>query len=267
MTTNRLYLDDPTCFYHEARVVAVDGNRLALDRSSFYPGGGGQPDDRGLLTLPSGEPIAVVGIEADGDRLWHLCDQPLPSTLEGARITVEIDAERRNSLSRYHTALHILNTVVMRQFDGWITGAQTQIDYARIDFKLDRLTPELIAMVEHASNAVIAANHPIRARYLPLAEYNARPELRRTLDVAPPLRDGRVRIVEIEGFDAQACGGTHAAATGELGTLAIFKTENKGRSNRRMYVRLGLTTCSHRATLNRAAEGDTKGTVNQYARR
>ncbi|MFN9209983.1 MAG: alanyl-tRNA editing protein [Betaproteobacteria bacterium] len=244
MTTHRLYLDEQALVTHDAQVLAVEGNRLALDHSAFYPGGGGQPADQGWLTLPSAERIAVIGIEAEGDRLWHLCGQPLPSTLRGGRVTAKVDAERRVSLSRYHTALHILNAIVMRQFDGWITGAQMQTDYARIDFKLDRLTPELVAAVEHAANAVIATNHPIRARYLPLDEYEARPELRRTLDVAPPLRDGRVRIVEIEGFDAQACGGTHAAATGELGALAIVKTENKGRSNKRMYVRLGLTVCS-----------------------
>jgi misacylated tRNA(Ala) deacylase len=262
MTTHRLYLDDQALVTHDAQVLAVEGNRLALDRSAFYPGGGGQPADRGWLTLSTGERLEVSDVEAEGDLIWLCCAEPLPQGLQGAQVLVEVDAERRVALSRYHTALHILNTVVMRQFDGWITGAQVQTDYARIDFKLDRLTPELVAAVEHEANAVIAANHPIHARYLPLAEYEARPELRRTLDVAPPLRDGRVRIVEVEGFDAQACGGTHAAATGELGALAIFKTENKGRINKRMYVGLGLTVCSHRATLARTADGD-----GQYARR
>lgn len=240
MTTHRLYLDAPAVLAHNARVLAVEGNRLTLDRSAFYPGGGGQLADRGRLTLHTGERIEVADIEPDGDLLWHVCAQHLSPTLQGITVTAEVDPARRAALSRYHTALHILNTVVMRAFDGWITGAQVHTDHARIDFKLDRLTPELVAAVEREANAVIAANHPIRAYALPQADCEARPELRRTLDVAPPLRDGRVRIVEIEGFDAQACGGTHAAATGELGTLAIVKTENKGRSNKRMYVRLSF---------------------------
>jgi misacylated tRNA(Ala) deacylase len=242
--THRIYLDQPDCLQHGAQVVAVEGARLLLDRSAFYPGGGGQPSDRGWLALPGDTRIAVTGVAAAGDRLWHLADQALPALPGGTGVTVEVDAARRAALSRYHSALHILNTVVMRAYDGWITGAQIEAGYARIDFKLDRLTTELIDAVARHCNEVIAADHPIRTYELPEAEYAARPELRRTLDVSPPRRNGRVRIVEIEGFDAQACGGTHAGSTGQLGALAITKTENKGRVNKRMYVQLGLTTCS-----------------------
>jgi misacylated tRNA(Ala) deacylase len=149
-----------------------------------------------------------------------------------------LDQERRLALTRYHTVLHVLNTIALRDYGGWITGVQISADYSRIDFKLDSFSPALCAELERKVNAVLAENHALRSYYLPEEEFRRRDDLLRTLEAKPPVLDGRVRVVEIEGFDAQACGGTHVSNTSELGRLFIFRTENKGKINKRLYVRL-----------------------------
>jgi misacylated tRNA(Ala) deacylase len=135
--------------------------------------------------------------------------------------------------------LHVLNTIALRDFGGWITGVQIGVDYSRIDFKLDGFSAALATELERKVNAVLDANRALRAYYIPEAEFRTRVDLLRTLEVQPPVSAGRVRVVEIEGFDAQACGGTHARTTGEVGRFSIFRTENKGKVNKRLYVRLG----------------------------
>ena len=136
------------------------------------------------------------------------------------------------------TVLHVVNTIALKEHSRWITGAQIATDYARIDFKLDGLTPALRADLEAKVNAVLSEARPVTASWLDEAEFRRRPDLLRTLDVAPPIADGRVRVVTIAGFDEQACGGTHARHTGELGRFSITRVENKGRINKRLYVRL-----------------------------
>ena len=149
-----------------------------------------------------------------------------------------MDAVRRIALSRHHTVLHILNTIALRDHNAWITGAQIAEDYARIDFKWEGFSPAVSGELERQVNAVIAGNHAISDRFITADDFAERPDLRRTLDVQPPVIDGMVRIVAIEGFDEQACGGTHVPTTSELGRFSIYKTENKGRINKRIYVRL-----------------------------
>ena len=134
--------------------------------------------------------------------------------------------------------LHVLNTVAMRRFDAWITGCQIGAESSRIDFKLERLSPEVMAELEAGVNAVLAADHPVQADLMAEDEFRSRPDLLRTLDVRPPVDGGRVRVVRIEGFDAQACGGTHVAHVRQIGALRIVRSENKGRNNKRLYVRL-----------------------------
>ncbi|HXV07883.1 MAG TPA: alanyl-tRNA editing protein [Burkholderiales bacterium] len=257
-STLRLYLDDSHCFETDACVVAVRGDALAFDRTCCYPGGGGQPADQGRARLESGRALEIVSVQADADDvLWHVVKEaPRPDLIgqghligqedligqgdltgQAARLTV--DRERRLALARYHTVLHVLNTIALRDYGGWITGCQIAPDYARIDFKLDALSAELCAELERKVNAVLAADHPVTHRYLPEEEFRRRDDLLRTLEAKPPVVDGRVRVVEIRGFDAQACGGTHVRSTAELGRLTIFRTENKGRINKRLYVRLG----------------------------
>lgn len=217
--------------------------QVAFDQTCFYPGGGGQPPDRGWVTFADGQPRKVTSARADGDGVvWHAIGpysfEPGPPLVPGDNARLRVDAVHRLTLARYHTVLHILNTVALRDYSGWITGVQIGEDYSRIDFRLDQLTPALCRDLEVKVNAVVGENRKLRAQFFPEAEFRDRPDLLRTLDVKPPVVDGKVRVVEIEGFDAQVCGGTHVHTTGKVGPFSIFRVENKGRNNKRLYVRL-----------------------------
>jgi misacylated tRNA(Ala) deacylase len=237
--TLRLYLQDDDCFTTEATVVAAHGKAIAFDRTCFYPGGGGQPPDTGEVRLEDGTVLTIVSAATDPDGvIWHVCDAaPRPDTI-GQAATLSIDGGRRRAHSRHHTVLHVLNTIALRDYGGWITGAQIGVEYSRIDFKIDRFSAALAAELEAKGNDVLAAGRAINAHYVAEEEFRDRGDLLRTLEVKPPIVDGRVRVVAIEGFDAQACGGTHVRSTAEAGRLAIFRTENKGKINKRLYVRL-----------------------------
>jgi misacylated tRNA(Ala) deacylase len=240
--TQRLYLDDGHALRTSALVVAVRHDALAVDRSCFYPGGGGQPPDAGRIQLAAGTELELTGAHADEHGVvWHVSRTELPDVRVGACVEIEVDQGRRDALARYHTVLHILNTIALRDYGGWITGAQIAVDYSRIDFKLDGLPPQVRSDLEHKVNEVIAAARPVRSCTVSEGEFNARGELLRTLEVKPPLHAGRVRIVEIDGFDAQACGGTHVRNTADIGAFRIERTENKGKINKRLYVRLEPT--------------------------
>ena len=236
--TARLYLSDDS-LSAEATVTAVASDAVALDRSCFYPGGGGQPADSGTLTPANGEALRVTTVRADADGvLWHELATAPPAGMVGRRVRLSVDAARSAALSRYHTALHVLNTIALRDYGAWITGAQIAVEYARIDFKWEGFAPALAAELEVKVNDVLAAGHALRAYYIDEVQFIARGDLRRTLDVQPPIVDGRVRVVEISGFDAQACGGTHVHSLAELGRASIYRTENKGKINKRLYVKL-----------------------------
>ena len=237
--TQRLYLQEGDTFEAEGTVVAVTETEIACDRTCFYPGGGGQPVDEGSLIFEKGEKLAIVSAFANPDGIvWHQSNPSPPAGIVGEKVKLVVNRERRLGLSRYHTVLHVLNAIALKDYGAWITGAQIGTDYSRIDFKVARFSPAVCAELEAKVNVVLAEDHRIRAYYLSENEFNKRADLLRTLEVKPPVADGRVRVVEIEGFDAQACGGTHAASTSELGRFSIFRTENKGRINKRLYVRL-----------------------------
>jgi Ser-tRNA(Ala) deacylase AlaX len=237
--TRRLYPQDSHSFESDARIVGVREESVAFDQSCFYTGGGGQPADEGSVRLGSGELLEIVSVQADPDDvLWHIsASRPLPAFLEQpARLIV--NRERRLSLMRYHTVLHVLNTIALREYGGWITGVRIAADYSRIDFKLEGFSGALCAELERKVNAVLEGDHAVTSYYLPEAEFRRRDDLLRTLEAKPPVSQGQVRVVEIQGFDAQACGGTHVNATPEVGRFTIFRTENKGKLNKRLYVRL-----------------------------
>jgi misacylated tRNA(Ala) deacylase len=235
--TKRLYWEDDHASSADATVVAVTEDAVALDQTCFYPGGGGQPPDHGVLDIGT-TTVPVTGIRADEfSVLWHCCADP-QSAFVGQRAIARIDQARRAALSRYHTVLHLVNTIALRDYGAWITGAQIDVTYARIDFKWEGFSPSLCADVETKVNAAIEAAHAITAYALPEQEFAQRPDLLRTLEKRPPVVDGRVRVVEIRGFDAQACGGTHVESTAQIGTMRVERTENKGRINKRLYVRL-----------------------------
>lgn len=237
--TLRLYLDDDHCVETDAQVVAINDHAIAFDQTCFYPGGGGQPPDEGMVQLADGTLLAISSARADQyGVIWHATDATPPASALGQFARLRLNQERRNALTRYHTVLHVLNTIVLRDYAGWITGVQIGEDYSRIDFKLEDFSAALFAELEQKVNAVLAAGHRLRAYTIAEEEFRGRTDLLRTLEARPPIVNGRVRIVEIEGFDAQACGGTHVATTAEVGRFSIFRTENKGRINKRLYVRL-----------------------------
>jgi misacylated tRNA(Ala) deacylase len=237
--TTRLYLEDDHCFEAEAVVVAAREGAVAFDRTCFYPGGGGQPPDEGCFELPGGVALEIASVHSGPDGVvWHALKAPAPADLVGRTVRLVLNRERRLTLTRYHTVLHMLNTIALRDHGGWITGVQIGVDYSRIDFKIEGFSAALCAELERKVNSVIEANHALRAYSIPEEEFRHRADLLRTLEVSPPVVDGRVRVVEIQGFDAQACGGTHVGTTSEVGRFSIFRTENKGRINKRLYVRL-----------------------------
>jgi misacylated tRNA(Ala) deacylase len=237
--TSRLYLKDDHCFETEAMVIAIQENKIVCDKTCFYPGGGGQPPDHGLVQFQNGETVEIESVLADDDGvIWHIC-KSLPA-LDPVNQSVKliINRERRIALTRYHTVLHVLNTIALRDYGGWISGVQIGEDYSRIDFKLDSFSPALVPELEEKVNAVLRGNHSLKAYYIPEEEFRRREDLLRALDVKPPVIDGRVRVVEIADFDAQACGGTHVDTTSEVGRFTIFRTDNKGKNNKRFYVKL-----------------------------
>jgi misacylated tRNA(Ala) deacylase len=237
--TERLYLQDGYCFETEAVVLAVREEAVAFDRSPFYPGGGGQPPDEGLFKQSDGEIFEVVSAHMDeAEVVWHFCQTSLPSGLVGQTARLGLDRKRRLALMRYHTVLHIVNTVALQSYDAWITGVQIGTDYSRIDFKVENFSPALCRELEAKVNAVLSETHSIKSYSIPQEEFRHREDLLRTLEVKPPVSHGQVRVVEIEGFDAQACGGTHVHSTDEVGRIAIFRTENKGKINKRLYIQL-----------------------------
>ncbi len=233
--TKRLYWVDDHCLEADAIITGVREDALAFDQTCFYPGGGGQPPDEGTVTFTNGLKLEITGAAPDG---WYTTQPPPDPALLGQSVCLRVNRERREALTRHHTVLHVLNTIALRDHAAWITGVQIGPDYSRIDFKWEGFSPALCAGIEQKVNAVVDANLPIASYYVSEDEFRRREDLLRTLEVKPPVIDGQVRVVEIAGFDAQACGGTHVSSTGEVGRFEIFKTENKGRVNKRLYIRL-----------------------------
>ena len=239
LPTTRLYLRDDHCFEADAIVVAIRENSIALDQTCFYPGGGGQPPDQGTVQVRGGETLEIVSAHADADEaIWHTSQSPAPLDILGQPARLTLNRDRRLALMRYHTVLHVLNTIALRDYGGWITGVQIGEEYSRIDFKLEGFSIATCAELERKVNAVLEENHALVSYYVPEGEFRKRDDLLRTLEARPPVSHGQVRVVEIQGFDAQACGGTHVRATSEVGLFSIFRTENKGKINKRLYVRL-----------------------------
>jgi misacylated tRNA(Ala) deacylase len=229
--TELLFREDPYCGSCSALVTAVDENGIRLDRTIFYPMGGGQPGDRGTLRLASGEAIAILDTRK-GDLSEEVIHVPAPGTAlprPGTAVLAEIDWPRRHALMRMHTCLHLLCSVV----PGAVTGGQVGEAKGRLDFDVpgSGLDKEEIA---GRLNELILAAHPVGALSISDEELAQQPDLVRTMSVKPPLGTGRVRLIEIKGVDLQPCGGTHVRTTAEIGRVAVPKIENKGRQNRRI---------------------------------
>jgi misacylated tRNA(Ala) deacylase len=233
--TDLLFREDAYLRSCPARVIAADDKGIRLDRTVFYPTGGGQPGDSGTLRLASGETIAIVDTVKgeEPDEVVHIPAPGAPLPAPGAEVTAEIDWARRHRLMRMHSCLHLLCAVV----PGAVTGGQVSDGRGRLDFDVPgaSLAKEAIAA---RLNELIAAGHDVVPRWIADDELMGRPELVRTMSVKPPMGAGRVRLMEIAGpgatIDLQPCGGTHIRNTAEIGPVVIGKIENKGRQNRRI---------------------------------
>ena len=229
--TEEVFRQDAYAKQCDARITAVDAAGIHLDRTVFYPMGGGQPGDTGVLRLADGSAVRITDTrkdDASGD-IVHIPEGEAGAELAGQQVQACIDWERRHRLMRMHTLMHLLCAVI----PAGVTGGSIRDGSGRLDFDL----PESTLDKEHISaelNRLVEENHPVRARWISDDELSANPELVRTMSVKPPMGTGKVRVLEVEDVDLQPCGGTHVAATGEIGPVRVRKIEKKGKHNRRV---------------------------------
>ena len=231
--TEEVFRQDAYAQSCEARVIAVDDAGVRLDRTVFYPLGGGQPGDRGELVFGDGTAIRIVDTrkgEAAGE-IVHVPETPADPGVAGSQVTARIDWDRRHRLMRIHTCMHLLCSLISAP----VTGGSIRDGSGRLDFDLPESTLDKEDLTMRL-NRLVAEDHPVNPRWITEEELDANPSLVRTMSVAPPRGRGRVRVLEIEGVDLQPCGGTHVASTGEIGRVRVTKIEKKGRQNRRVNV-------------------------------
>ncbi|MFG1653729.1 alanyl-tRNA editing protein [Micromonospora sp. NPDC049275] len=235
--THRLDLADPTLREWTCTVLHADPEQgIVLDRSAFYPGGGGQPPDHGVL-LWQGVQTRIVGTrKGDDPYLIPAEGDPLPPV--GTAVVGAVEDERRTRLMRTHSGLHVLCGVVFRDFGALVTGNSMEPGEARMDFNLPEVPPDFKSRIEELVNAEVAADRSVATRVLPRTEALALPDIIRTQSNLIPPDEQEVRIVDIVGLDVQADGGTHVASTAQIGKVQVVKVESKGRANRRVRVRL-----------------------------
>lgn len=239
--TELLYYSDAYMQEFEATVVAMEEDRVALDRTAFYPGGGGQLNDEGWLTV-AGVRLRVAKIKKEGADIWHWLngtDGGLPEITVGQSAHGELDWERRYALMRTHTAMHILCGVVWRDYQASVTGGNMDPGVGRMDFEFAAMSRELVTEIEEKCNAEIAAARPVRAQILPREDAFQIPDLIRTKINLLPAGISEIRTVELVGLDLQADGGTHVRNTSEVGRMRVTDYKSKGAINKRIYIALG----------------------------
>lgn len=235
--TEQLFQEDCYLKEFDAKVTAVDEaqHAVVLDRTAFYPGGGGQPHDMGTLEA-DGVTYPVVKVKKSPEGILHFIapDQPLP--LVGAVVTGKLDWERRHALMRTHSALHVLCGVIFRDYGAHVTGAEMDPLSGRMDFEFENMTHDLAAAIEKSINEAVAEEHPIEIKSFPREEAFQIPDLIRTrINLLPPGIE-TVRTVNIVGLDLQADGGTHVSNTREIGTIKVTDYKSKGKINKRLYI-------------------------------
>ena len=234
--TEGLYLVDAYLREFDARVVATPVGGMILDRTAFYPEGGGQPADAGRLRGGSGTEWSVTGVAKSANGILHQFEGPSPAI--GETVHGVVEWKRRYAHMRYHTCLHILSGVVYHRFGSDITGGQIYLDRARMDLSIPNFDRILADSLVAEVNQVVKRDLPIVVRFVPKEELDRTPGLVRVdAQLVPEIRE--LRVIDIQGFDAQADGGTHVHSTGEVGPVALQKIENKGARNKRLYLSLG----------------------------
>jgi len=237
--TELIYQTDSYCQAFEAVVTAVDeANRaVLLDRTAFYPGGGGQPYDLGLLRF-AGSQVALERPRKGPEGVWHVLAAGAALPTPGAAVQGQLDWARRYHLMRTHTAMHILCGVVFRDFGALVTGGEMEPLRGRMDFEFETLSKELVGVIEAAVNLEVAAARAVRVQILPRETAFAIPDLIRTkINLLPP-GIPEVRTIELVGLDLQADGGTHVHNTAEVGRMRVVDYKSKGKINKRIYVEL-----------------------------
>lgn len=231
--TEEVFRQDAYARSCEARITVVDDAGVRLDRTVFYPLGGGQPGDRGELILDDGTTIPIVDTRKGraADEIVHIPDASVDPGLVGSEVSARIDWERRHRLMRMHTCLHLLCSLIPAP----VTGGSIRDGSGRLDFDLPESTLDKEDLTARLNRLVVEA-YPVIPRWISEEELDANPSLVRTMSVAPPHGRGRVRLLDIEGVDLQPCGGTHVASSGEIGRVRVTKIEKKGRQNRRVSV-------------------------------
>jgi len=235
MTTQLLFRDDPYLRNASATVIAVHDRGIELDRTIFYPQGGGQQGDTGTLALASGASIAIADARK-GEELDSVVHVPAPGAVlpqVGDEVSLAIDWARRYSLMRLHTALHVMSCVVVAP----VTGGNIAPDKARLDFDIDMSLLDA-RRIEQETNAILARGIATDVEWISDAELDARPELVKTMSVQPPRGAGRVRLLRIPGVDLQPCGGTHVANIGEIGAIRVLRIRSEGKRNKRVEIAL-----------------------------
>jgi misacylated tRNA(Ala) deacylase len=235
--TQFLYQTDSYLQSFETRVTGCDeeNHAIILDRSAFYPGGGGQPCDYG--TLASGAAVyPVIKCKKAGDQVLHFIPQDLPLPAIGAQVKGQIDWERRYQLMRTHTAMHVLCGVIFRDYGASVTGGDMDPLNGRMDFEFETMQKELVEKIQEAVNVEVAAGRTVRVSILPRDEAFQIPDLIRTKINLLPEGITQVRVVEIIGLDLQADGGTHVNNTTEIGRIRVADYKSKGKINKRIYI-------------------------------
>jgi misacylated tRNA(Ala) deacylase len=233
-STHRLELDDQTLREWDAVVLAAGPDGIVLDRSAFYPGGGGQPPDHGVLLWGGVQTRIVDARKGDEVYLLPLDGDPLPPV--GTAVRGALEDARRSALMRTHSGLHVLCGVVFRDFGALVTGGNMEPLSARMDFNLESVPPGFKETVEDACNAELRLDRRIVVRELPREEAFQIPDIIRTATNLIPEDVKEVRIVDIVGLDQQADGGTHVASTSQVGRISVVKVENKGKGFRRLRI-------------------------------
>ncbi len=233
--TDGLYLRDGYLQEFDARVVSAAGSEIVLDRTAFYPEGGGQPSDAGVLHAVDGRKWTVSAVSKGPEGIVHRIEGPTMSVGESVHGT--LDWPRRYAAMRYHTCLHILSGVVYHRFGSDITGGQIYLDRARMDLSFPEFDRTVAEQVVSEVNSVIERALPIAVRFVPRSDLERTPGLVRVDPTLVP-DVAELRVIDIQGFDAQADGGTHVRSTREVGHVTLQKIENKGARNKRLYLTL-----------------------------